>query len=74
VGETVNNDDICLSNFNEDIVANYQAISDSCNNYFLSVAVVVTDKIKCNYKIAINDNRNHNVCSNHLSSTFHNII
>jgi hypothetical protein len=55
-------------------VDNYQVISDSFNNYFLPVAEEITDKIKCNYKIDSNDNRNHrHYMLQSLTNTFPNI-
>jgi hypothetical protein len=72
-GKKVNNEDICLSNHNGNVVDNYQVIPSGFNHYFLSVAKG-TDKIKHNYKINSNDNRNHrHYMLQSFSNTFPNI-
>jgi hypothetical protein len=66
----VNNEDISLSNIGRDIMDNCQVISDSLNNYFLSVANKINYKVKYNTKIGSNNNNRNPL--HYLSQSFSN--
>ena len=70
-GKKVNNEDLYLSNTDGNMNGNYQIISDSFNNYFLSIAEKIIHNIPYKNKIDSNNKRNS---LHYLSQLFRNLF